>query len=441
MNAADHAHAPVINAHWISIMTSRTSRASLPPYSLRANNFSSDEFYTDLALFTNEALLRLRSLDAWVDSYRNMLVELRIEEARSSGEYLYELLALGTYWNTYGSAALASNRIATSLLHGLVKLRRRSVRSKDGIDRLRGVLGGVLLHHRAGRPAPAVPSPRDLRMLVRWLEATGDFREEALRLSRWITYLASLPQGETALVLVEVQRIAAWFETEARRTLGEYTGRVESFASEHADKYRFREDRVFCSRKAVEYHLSMVGSEIMNRSFRGEFLARQRKLVGVPGCMRILPKEQCKAVIDPEGDRRCSACNSRCRVLQLTRFAEQYDAGVVIIPHSTDFSRWAERKGLEGREAIVGVACVPALIGGGLELRGNNVAAQCVFLDFPGCRNHWTEEGVATDLNFEQLRRVLEPGQGMGKWPENRGDSSYIEKLRVGENADRQSVV
>jgi hypothetical protein len=54
---------------------------------------------------------------------------------------------------------------------------------------------------------------------------------------------------------------------------------------------------------------------------------------------------------------------------------------------------------------------VPALIGGGLELRGNNVAAQCVFLDFPGCRNHWTEEGVPTDLNFEQLRRVLEPAR------------------------------
>ena len=67
---------------------------SIPTYSLRADNFTADEFYGDLALFTDETLLRLRVLDSWVASFRAHLAIAGADETRSSGEYLYELLAL-----------------------------------------------------------------------------------------------------------------------------------------------------------------------------------------------------------------------------------------------------------------------------------------------------------------------------------------------------------
>ena len=385
---------------------------SIPTYSLRADNFTADEFYGDLALFTDETLLRLRVLDSWVASFRAHLAIAGADETRSSGEYLYELLALGVYWQEYGAKALRTARVSTALLHFLVRQRRRFPSIKDGIDALRGRLGGLLLHREVRGGVAPVPAPGELRKLVRWLDATGDFREEALRLRNWVKYFASLPAGECALVLMELMRIVRWFRSASDTTLHVYTSGVDSFADGVAERYRFREDRVFCGRRSVEYHLSMVGAEIMNRAFRGDFLAASRKLVGVPGCMRIRTKETCAAAVNAEGDLRCTGCTQACRVFQLSEMTRKLDAEVVIIPHSTNFSQWAERKGREGTEAIVGVACVPALIAGGLELKANGVPAQCVFLDYSGCRNHWDAKGIVTDLDERQLRRILEPARG-----------------------------
>ncbi|MBL0175479.1 MAG: DUF116 domain-containing protein [Ignavibacteria bacterium] len=385
---------------------------SISTYSLRADNFTADEFYGDLALFTDETLLRLRVLEAWVASFRAHRANEGAEETRSSGEYLYELLALGVYWQEYGAKALGTARPSTALLHFLVRQRRRFPSIKDGIDALRGRLGGLLLHREVRGGVAPVPAPAELRKLVRWLDATGDFREEALRLNNWVKYFATLPAGECALVLMELMRIIRWFRTAADATLHAYTSGVDSFADTVAERYRFREDRVFCGRRSVEYHLSMVGAEIMNRAFRGDFLAAPRKLVGVPGCMRIRTKETCEAAVDAAGDLRCTGCTKSCRVFRLSEMTRKHGAEVVIIPHSTNFSQWAERKGLEGRDAIVGVACVPALIAGGLELKANGVPAQCVFLDYSGCRNHWDAKGIVTDLDERQLRRILEPSRG-----------------------------
>jgi len=52
------------------------------------------------------------------------------------------------------------------------------------------------------------------------------------------------------------------------------------------------------------------------------------------------------------------------------------------------------------------VACPLHLISGGLELRKLNIAAQCVFLDYCGCKNHWHQDGIMTDMNSRQLLKI-----------------------------------
>ena len=56
-----------------------------------------------------------------------------------------------------------------------------------------------------------------------------------------------------------------------------------------------KEDVIFSARPRVEYHLNMVGAEIMNRAFRDDFMKTKRKAVILQACMRYFPKPQCKA--------------------------------------------------------------------------------------------------------------------------------------------------
>ncbi len=54
---------------------------------------------------------------------------------------------------------------------------------------------------------------------------------------------------------------------------------------------------------------------------------------------------------------------------------------------------------------IVGIACVLNLISGGWRLNDIVIPAQCVLLDYCGCKNHWNKEGVPTEINFNRLKK------------------------------------
>ena len=62
------------------------------------------------------------------------------------------------------------------------------------------------------------------------------------------------------------------------------------------DWNKYREDFLFCSRKEVEYHLNMVGAQIMNEAYRKEFLKTKEKGLLLPSCMRIKDEKNCKAI-------------------------------------------------------------------------------------------------------------------------------------------------
>ena len=167
--------------------------------------------------------------------------------------------------------------------------------------------------------------------------------------------------------------------------LGKYTPNVEQFVNREWRKYRWREDRIACMRTRVEYHLNMVGAEIMNRAFRASFLPADRKAVLVPGCMRSRPERMCQAVHVSEG-LRCKECDKTCHVNRLRAMGLKYNFDVFILPHTSDLSRWASKPGSPS-QGVVGVACLTTLVGGGWELKRHGVPAQCVLLNYCGCKN------------------------------------------------------
>ncbi len=249
------------------------------------------------------------------------------------------------------------------------------------------------------------PAFRDLSRLILWLEATGDFREDALRFIRWHAFLLSQPARNTEEYLRDAVDFAQWFDRASAAMLGEFTPNVEKFVNRETQKYRWREDRIACTRTRVEYHLNMVGAEIMNRAFRASFLPTDRKTVLVPGCMRSRPEKECQAMRVSEG-LRCKGCDSACHVNRLRAMGEKNNFDVFILPHASDLSRWMSKPG-NPSQGVVGVACLTTLIGGGWELKRHGVPAQCVLLNYCGCKKHWDPKGIPTELDMPEMKRIF----------------------------------
>jgi hypothetical protein len=386
-------------------------------YSLRDGQRRSETYYQDIAAFTDEVLAEAEGrAGALVAAFQTYLRQTEREVPRSRLEYAFELLSLGILWRVYAGDALGLTRMTQRMLTSLVRLRRKEGYLKPAADFLRGVLGSLfLLPDKGHSAAPSVPALDHLDRLLDWLAATGDFEQEVKRLRIWRDFspqgtygLAGQPPQELAESLAAATSLAAWFEVRSQAVLGRYTPHVERFLAETHPSYRWREDAIFCGRRRVEYHLNMVGTEIMNRAFREAFLDTERKVVLVPPCMKGQSDERCQARPTPFGDR-CAGCTPGCRVHQLTRLGEKHGFEVLLMPHELSVFSTGAVKPVEGDAVgVVGVSCVLTNPSGGWEMRDLNIPAQGVLLDYCGCRYHWHKEGIPTDINVGQLLRVLD---------------------------------
>jgi hypothetical protein len=373
-------------------------------YSLRDGQRRSDAYYPAASAFTDEVLAETdRRMRPLVEAFR-----AGRELPRTAEEYVLELLTLGVLWRVYAGDALDLAGAPRHVLTCLAHIRQRGGCLKAGADVLRGALAALFLsprrHSLAGPPSPTLGH---LDRLLGWLEATGDLSQEVRRLRAWRDFLAGQPPEQSAENLAQVIALAAWFEARSESALGRYTPHVEWFLAGTYRKYRGREDLVFCGRRRVEYHLAMVGIEILNRAFRAAFLATGRKVVLVPPCMKARPDDECQARSTSLG-ARCAACTPGCRVHQLTRLGEKHGFGVLMLPDELAvYSGTAAQPGGDGDVGIVGVSCVLTNCAGGWETRDLGVPAQGVPLDYCGCRYHWHKDGIPTDINFDHLLEVL----------------------------------
>jgi hypothetical protein len=238
------------------------------------------------------------------------------------------------------------------------------------------------------------------------MQAAGDFSEESKRLALWADYLANQPAAQQTACLEQAVSLAEWFMLESEKVLGAYTPNVEAFLKEKHPAYRWREDRFFTGRQREEYHLYMVGTEILNRAFRDQFLATETKIVLLPPCMKARQDGTCKAEPSPFGDR-CAHCTPGCRIHQVTLLGEKQGFTVLIIPHELSvFSSGKIKTPGKNSVGIVGVSCPVTNATGGWETKSLGIPAQGVLLDYCGCHWHWHPEGIPTDINIKQLLKV-----------------------------------
>ena len=380
-------------------------------YSLALEKNNSEEYYTDIRIFSDEVLHYAdKEITPIAENFKNFLSVYDLKEEHEIEEHVLELLSFGVLWNAYARQALAVKFAPFITLVNLGVWRKKHQRLKPSIDLFRGFLTTLFLLPQKTKPINGLPTLEQVDKVSLWFEATGEFREHALRFIRWRAYWATLHPAKVEKIFKAIARFRDWFENRSLEVLGKYTTNVEDFLERSNSRYRWREDRISCSRKRVEYHLNMVGAELMNRAFRKGYLATDKTALLLPGCMRALPADKCKAIKEQKG-LRCSGCTPECKVNYYRLLGEKNNYDVYIIPHASDLSLWSPEEG-KPQVGVIASACMTTLVEGGLELKRYGVQAQCVPLEFSGCKKHWHTKGVETEINRHELKRILDKQNG-----------------------------
>lgn len=400
-------------------------------YSLRTLSDGSDSFYRDAGCLTDDWLRHGESVLLPEARKLRRFVELtENEEARTVEEYAFDLLVLGVLWREYNHSGSILPSWQGHILKGMVRLRTQAPRLKPSADRIRASLGAKWLWPQGQDASDSssqsslhmkdttVPMLRDLEPLLMFLEASGEFIQEAARIRLCQTYLKRQSPAEARAVLEFIIHEAAWFEEAALTILGPYTLQVDEYRKTQGMPDRAREDAILRSRSRVEYHLNLMGADLMNRIYRDSYKASSGHAVLLPTCLKARSGSLCAAnrSRDPH---HCLQCTPECRVSRIVDMGRQEGFEVVLVSHESDaFARPLVERLARERTGIVGVACALNLVSGGLRAKSAGIPAQCVILDYCGCKGHWDDTGgMPTDLNLPRLRQIAAPQDSLKPQP------------------------
>lgn len=376
-------------------------------YSLKGGSKNSEEYYQTIRKVADEVLTRGEmNFGRIIDEYSEFIKKYNLEELRGREEYILELLSFGILWQTYSGYALGTRVAPFITLSKLAEWRKRNQRWKPVIDFIRGLLiTAFLLPKRKRKLIVSLPVLLQVDYVCKWFEATGEFREEALRFVRWRAFWGTMDELKLNDFFLSILEFTKWFRIISGSALNIYTQNVDEFIHKKESDYRWREDRISCMRSRDEYHLNMVGAELLNRAFRDEYRNTAKKVVLLPGCMRARAPEKCEAEKYQKG-LKCIGCEAGCHVNTIRIIGQKKNFEVFVIPHASDLSLWApEKEGMP--KGIIASACVTTLVEGGWELKRYGVPAQCILLEASGCKKHWHSEGIMTEINKRELDKIL----------------------------------
>lgn len=325
-------------------------------YSLIKHKQNSDRYYTEIASLAKEILeIVEHDLCHLLNNFQGFVSNTGLEPLRSKAEYALEALTLGVYWNSYINRALSVRKLPLKAMKLISSLRRRFSILKPLADKFKGVLLTLYFDSQAAQEQPnAEPSMRSLELLLDWLSAVGDFDKDVLRLNNWIKFFSYCDTDYLRASIYDISKTAIYFEEKCKQQLSCYTPNVNDFIEKAEKNRRFREDTIFCRRREVEYHLNMVGAEIMNQAFRSSFLNANQKMLLLPACIRSKNSTSCKSKKTPNG-YSCVKCTPDCRVNRFTSMGDTHGFSVYVIPHESDALSVSAGNDTIG---IVGVACV-----------------------------------------------------------------------------------
>lgn len=370
-------------------------------YSLYGDSMESDQYYKDISVFTDEVIAKINE-EKSIEEYNQFTLKNDMNPLETI-VYNLEFLMIGILWNVYSEKAVVLNKSGVKIMEGLNNLKKRNNAIRSAADFFKGILNTMLLSKDTKTNIEI--NLEQFKNLVRWLKASGEFEHECKRIDGWLEFLKNKPALESKHVLLNAVQLADWFEKRSLAALGCYTCNVDKFIRDNKQKLKWKEDMIFCTRQRIEYHLNMVGAEIMNRAFRNSFLKAKDKRVLLPICMRLKQGNQCRA-LKTENGYLCQGCSKDCQVNIITTMGKEYNFKVFIIPHAS--SAFVKKTTDKNSIGIIGIACILNLISGGYKAKELGFEPQCVLLNYSGCAKHWHNPGIVTNIDIKRLKNILQ---------------------------------
>ena len=377
---------------------------NVPTYFLPQKN-SRKSFYSELSEFTDTLIKNLsKKQKQIIKNYTAFIKKYYPEIKRDETDHLLEILIAGTLWNNYTETALKTKSVFFPIVNFLYRVRKKGGFIKKCSDWVRGIVSYIVLNHNQAK-ATATKTAAEFKHLLKWLSATGEFNEEVMRLNLFNDYLLSLNETEQNEVITECLTFSSSVYINASRIFTKYLHNTEIFLKDSASKYRYCENYFFVNRRPNEYIMNMIGAEILNGNMKKDFASKKYKAVLLPTCMRN-KENNCKAKSDGK-ELVCASCSDSCNIGIVSTAMRKYSVTVYLIPHSSDFSRFLIKWKNSSDTGLVGVACVLNLLTGGYEMKRLGIISQCVFLNYCGCKKHWSKEGIRTEININRLIELV----------------------------------
>lgn len=248
--------------------------------------------------------------------------------------------------------------------------------------------------------------------VLKCLEQSSDYAYQSRRLREWQRVLNNRPLSIQETFWESICEITHWFEQRALDVLDPYTRNVNHFLSTYKSEGCDRSDALLRTSPRIEYHINMVGAEILNGILRNRFLATEHKLIVLPGCLRLNPLG-CQALKWTLGFQ-CGHCTEGCQISKVSKLGAERGVQVSFVNHQSSLEAHVNglnTLGYKGDLGILGVACALSLLEGGFMLQSHNVPAQCVPLNYCGCVDHWHEKGISTRVSLVRLLDKIAKGE------------------------------
>ena len=191
-------------------------------YSLSNDN---GDFYSVLSHFTDRVVEKASCLLSPVADFEDFVVANALETKRVTATYQLELLTMALLWHNNGDAATRTSKEAALLCERLVAARSCHPECRRQIDAVRGILNTKYLLGNDGDVSSSsttdvsrfVLNLERFDILLRWMRANGEFREECRRFALRRRFLHAAPLYVSRSLLRGAALFAHWFKEKAAR--------------------------------------------------------------------------------------------------------------------------------------------------------------------------------------------------------------------------------
>nr|WP_321023081.1 DUF116 domain-containing protein [Clostridium neonatale] len=374
---------------------------SFKTYSLKLDNKSSIDYYKDSKaakdLFMNKVLQKCSKL---INEFMMFIESNEIEKLRSREEYLIEIVLIGVLVNEYIDNARAFKYKLNYIFTILNSMRKNEI-LKIKVDKIRGILNTKIL--LKSKKINKEVSIKDMEYLIKWLEASGDFKEEGIRIKRWHLFFVELKDKDISEFMILSNFCIDNLYSISEDILSKYVANVDLYLKKYKRDHKYKENIIYCGKSKLQYYFNMVCSQIMNDIYKNRFLKTREKIVFLPSCMRQ-NKSKCLGIKSEKGFV-CKCCSKNCNVNIINDLGKALHYSTYVVSHESSFLKLKDNN--NGEIGIIGVACVLNLISGGWKAIRMGFIPQCVILDECGCSKHWLESSKMSYANTDYIKKII----------------------------------